>query len=155
MIGRGRSLVQKVWWRVIRQQGWNGTSKLVHMNQNRVCTLCFPDADAGTGTCCYSCRPGAIYKGNEHSKHKRVCGSDGRSSWLRPKPNNHNKDKQAQVLSGSWGRLSNQVHCPLLPFSSCQTIEHLISLTLTLTTPYEAGWMYSIYQRGNWGSEKK
>lgn len=34
-----------------------------------------PSAQAGPGRCCYSHRPGAIYKENEHSKHKHVCGS--------------------------------------------------------------------------------
>lgn len=51
-------------------QTW--TSTLVHMNQYRLCTLCFPDADTGPGTCCYSCRPGTIYKEDENSKHKHV-----------------------------------------------------------------------------------
>lgn len=98
-------------------QTW--TSKLVHMNQCRVCTLCFPDADAGPGTCCYSCRPGTIYKEDENSKHKHVW-----FWWKKQLTEAQTKHPQrgetSTGLSGCWGGgLSCQVHCPP---SLCQTL---------------------------------
>lgn len=54
----------------------------------------------GPGTCCYSCQE--LFTKRMRTQNISMCGSDGRSSWLRPKPNIHNKDKQVQVLSGSW-----------------------------------------------------
>lgn len=70
----------------LQTSGLEWHPEAVKMNQHRVYTLCFPTqtqrprAQAEPAGCGYSCRLGAIYKDNHHSKHERVCGSDGRSS---------------------------------------------------------------------------
>ena len=77
------------------------TSEQVHRNQNPAGTLCFSDADRGL-------EHAVTHAGQElftkrmRTQNISMCGSDGRSSCLRPKPNIHNKDKQGQVVSGSW-----------------------------------------------------
>lgn len=103
-----------------------------------------PKAQAGSGGRRYLCKLGAIYKENDHSKHKHVCGSERSSSCLRPRPNIYNKDKQAQVLTGAWGSLQpGSLLIADLLFAR-PSVNHLISLILILTTPYDTRLMYPI-----------
>lgn len=39
-----------------------------------------PKVQVGPAGCCDSCRLGAFYRENDHSKHKHMCGSDRSSS---------------------------------------------------------------------------